>query len=36
VGLNDVTISTTDLSQGVYFVNIETTTGTTTQKIVIE
>jgi len=36
VGLNDVTISTTDLSQGVYFVNIETKTGTTTQKIIIE
>lgn len=36
VGLNTVTISTETLPTGVYFVNIETTTGTTTQKVVVE
>ena len=36
VGLNNVTISTETLTKGVYFVNIETINGTTTQKVVVE
>ncbi len=35
-GMNNVTISTEALQAGVYFVNIETKNGTTTQKVVIE
>ncbi|NOY49351.1 MAG: T9SS type A sorting domain-containing protein, partial [Chlorobi bacterium] len=36
VGVNTLRVSTESLPNGVYFVNIKTATGTTTQKIVIE
>lgn len=36
VGLNKVRVSTDMLPKGVYFVNIETVSGTTTQKVIIE
>jgi len=36
VGLNKVRVSTDMLPNGVYFVNIETVNGTTTQKVIIE
>ena len=36
VGLSDITISTENLPKGVYFVNIDTKNGTTTQKVIVE
>ena len=36
VGLSDFTLSTENLPKGVYFVNIKTENGTTTQKVIIE
>lgn len=36
VGANSITISTEMLTKGVYFVNIKTVNGTTTQKVVIQ